>query len=72
MDTNHECTETQEVNATTTEYKIVGNFVQVVERIRRIIREYHPVGYGVTVKLEHEYPSGDTWKATVSRLNSCE
>ena len=46
-----------------TEYRIVGTFDQVTDRVRDILKEYHPIGYGTTVKLEHQYPTADTWLA---------
>lgn len=53
------------------EYHIVGDFDAVVERVKEIVREFHPVGYGTNVKLHHEYPTNN-WTARVWRASSCD
>lgn len=55
-----------------TEYRIVGSFDLVIGRVREILKEYHPVGYGTTVSLEHQFPTADTWLARMWRANSCD
>ena len=57
-----------------TDYEITGLFDEVVEAIRTIVTDYHPLGYGTgVVRMRHSGTGDDgPWKAIVSRANSCE
>ena len=63
--------EVQKPSAAGIEYRIAGEFDVIVERVKEIVREFHPVGYGTRVKLEHQYPT-NTWIARVWRARSCD
>ena len=53
-----------------TDYEITGLFDEVIEAIRTLVTDYHPFGYGTAV-VRMSY-HGKSWRAIVSRANSCD
>lgn len=56
--------------AGSTEYHLTGELDKVLNAIKTIFAEYHPLGYGTRVR-RLELKDG-AYQATVTRANSCE
>lgn len=54
-----------------TETTIVGTLPDVFAEIERMFRDYHPYGYGTSVKMIR-HAGADQYEARVERANSCD
>jgi hypothetical protein len=54
-----------------TEYLIEGPLREVNDEVDRLHRDYHPMGYGTTLKSLVQRPDGSAY-AIVRRANSCD